>query len=218
MTGRLVVFDVDGTLVDSQRLILASMAMAFDAVGMIPPSGAETLSIVGLSLPEAMRALRPMLGDEEIAALVAGYKASFQRLRHTKGSAPLYPGARAAVDRIAATPGVVLGIATGKSRRGLDALLQAHDLAGLFATTQVSDDHPSKPHPSMLLSALAETGVPSGVMVGDTEFDMAMGRAAGFATIGVTWGYHGRDRLHLADVLIDGFDQLHPALLALWGK
>ena len=218
MTRRLVVFDVDGTLVDSQRLILASMAMAFAAAGLPSPDAAETLSIVGLSLPEAMRALRPMLDDGAIAALVTGYKASFHHLRHGEGAAPLYPGAMAAVGRIAAEPGLVLGIATGKSRRGLEALLHAHDLARFFATTQVSDDHPSKPHPSMLLSALAETGVPTGVMVGDTAFEMAMGRAAGFATIGVTWGYHGRDRLHQADVLIDGFDQLHPALLAIWGE
>ena len=217
MTGRLVVFDVDGTLVDSQRLILASMAMAFAAAGLPLPDAAETLSIVGLSLPEAMRALRPLLDDQAIDALVAGYKASFNQVRHGQGAAPLYPGARAAVGQLAALPGVVLGIATGKSRRGLEALLQSHDLAGFFATTQVSDDHPSKPHPSMLHRAMAETGALPGVMVGDTEFDMAMGRAAGFATIGVTWGYHGRDRLHQADVLIDGFGQLHPALLGLWG-
>ena len=218
MTRRLVVFDVDGTLVDSQRLILAAMAMAFAAVDLPPPAAAETLSIVGLSLPEAMRALRPMLDDDAIAALVAGYKASFNQLRHGQGAAPLYPGALAVVTNLVTLPGVVLGIATGKSRRGLDALLQAHDLARFFTTSQVADDHPSKPHPSMLLRAQAETGTGPGVMVGDTEFDMAMGRAAGFATIGVSWGYHGRERLHQADLVIDGFGQLQPALQRLWGE
>lgn len=217
MTRRLVVFDVDGTLVDSQRLILGAMAMAFEAAGLPQPSDPETLSIVGLSLPEAMRALRPLLDETAIAALVAAYKASFNQLRLGEAAAPLYAGALAALTAMHALPDTVLGIATGKSRRGLDGLLQAHDLARFFATTQVADDHPSKPHPSMLLHAMAETGAGPGVMVGDTEFDMAMGKAAGFATIGVTWGYHGRARLRQADLVIDDFAGLQPALLRMWG-
>lgn len=217
MTRRLVVFDVDGTLVDSQRLIVTSMGMAFDAAGLQPPAEAETLSIVGLSLPEAMRALRPMMDQAAIAALVAGYKASYDQVRLKEGAPPLYPGALTALTAVAAQPDVLLGVATGKSRRGLDGLLQAHDLARYFSTTQVADDHPSKPHPSMLLRCLAETGTGPGIMVGDTEFDMAMGRAAGFATIGVSWGYHGRERLHQADLVIDDFAALQPALLQIWG-
>ena len=216
MTRRLVVFDVDGTLVDSQRFILASMAMAFEAAGMVPPAEGDTLSIVGLSLPEAVRALRPALGEDAVAVLVAGFRASFNQMRHGEGAAPLYPGALATLAELAAAPGVVLGLAAGKSRRGLDGLWQAHDLARFFATTQVADDHPSKPHPSMLQRCLAETGLPTGVMIGDTGFDMAMGRAAGFATIGVSWGYHGCERLHQTDLVIDRFDRLHGPLLGVW--
>lgn len=218
MTGRLVVFDVDGTLVDSQQLILAAMGRAFDLLGAEPPAAAETLAVVGLSLPEAMRALRPGFDAATIDALVAGYKSGYSPSgQDGEGAAPLYPGALAALQTLAEMPGLVLGLATGKSRRGLDGLMQAHGLAQYFVTTQVADDHPSKPHPSMLQRCLAETGAAGGVMIGDTAFDMGMGRAAGFATIGVSWGYHGRDRLHQADTVIDRFDQLHPALLAIWG-
>ena len=83
---------------------------------------------------------------------------------------------------------IVLGIATGKSRRGLRHVLSNPDLAGRFATTQVADDHASKPHPSMALQAMTESGAVRGVMIGDTTFDMQMGRAAGLKTIGVMLG------------------------------
>jgi phosphoglycolate phosphatase len=219
MMPRLVVFDVDGTLVDSQALIIAAMDEAFAHVGAEPPSAAETLSIVGLSLPEAMRALRPGFDAATLEALVVGYKSSYNALRQGgEGAAPLYPGALATLQALAEMPGLLLGVATGKSRRGLEGLMQAHGLAQYFVTMQVSDDHPSKPHPSMLQRCLADTGASGGVMIGDTEFDMGMGRAAGFGTIGVTWGYHGRERLHQADRVIDRFDELHPALQAIWGQ
>jgi phosphoglycolate phosphatase len=111
-------------------------------------------------------------------------------------------------------------VATGKARPGLDHALALHDLAGYFATTQTADAHPSKPDPSMLHAALAETGATAarGVMIGDTEFDVAMGRAAGFATIGVAWGYHPRARLEAAgaDVIVDAFDALDAALGRIW--
>lgn len=216
---RLVVFDVDGTLVDSQRIILASMAHAFVAIGAAPPPDAEVLAIVGLSLPEAMAALAPELPAVAQRALVEGYRDSFVAARAAGGAeaaAPLYPGARAALERLAEQPGMLFGVATGKARRGLDHLFDAHALHGFFDTTQTADLHPSKPHPSMLLAALNETGCEAAraVMVGDTEFDVAMGRAAGFATVGVAWGYHPRARLEAAgaDVIIDDFEALDAAL------
>lgn len=226
MTGpRLVVFDVDGTLIDSQRIILASMAEAFAGAGHPMPPEAEVLAIVGLSLPEAMAALAPHLPAADKAALVEGYRGGFVARRAAGGAeahAPLYPGARAALERVAARSGTLLGVATGKARSGLDHVLRSHDLGGFFATTQTADAHPSKPHPSMLRAALAETGaLPArGVMIGDTEFDVAMGRAAGFATIGVDWGYHPRGRLEAAgaDMVIDSFDALDAALDALAGS
>lgn len=211
----LVIFDVDGTLLDSQAHILGAMARAFDSIGQPCPPREEVLGIVGLSLPQAMARLAP---DLDGAALVAGYKAAFGALRAERDS-PLYPGARAALDRLAAR-GIPLGIATGKSRRGLDHVLAAHGLAPMFTTTQVADDHPSKPHPSMIRAALAETGADpaQSVMIGDTSFDMDMGRAAGVRTIGVSWGYHPRAALAGADAVIDGFEALEAALDQLWGR
>jgi phosphoglycolate phosphatase len=215
---RLIVFDVDGTLIDSQHLILAAMAQAFGAAGHPVPDREAVLGIVGLSLPEAMAALAPHLPEPETLGLAAHYRASFVAQREGGGysQAPLYPGALAALERLAAAPETRLGVATGKARAGLEHVFLAHGLARFFVTAQTSDAHPSKPHPSMLLAALAETGcaADAAVMVGDTEFDIAMGRAAGFATVGVTWGYHDRARLLAAgaDVVIDRFDALDGAL------
>lgn len=212
----LIIFDVDGTLIDSQAQILASMEAAFAAVGRAMPQRAEALSVVGLSLPLALMALAPGATAEEGAAMAGAYRAAFRRLRLAgEVHAPLFPGTRAMLDGLAGR--ATLGLATGKSRRGLDHLLALHGLAGHFATVQVADDHPSKPHPAMLLAALAETGVAAGraVMVGDTEFDVEMGRAAGLFTVAVDWGYHGRDRLARADAVIAAWDELLPALAAL---
>lgn len=212
---RLVVFDVDGTLVDSQHDIVASMRAAFEVLGRPAPDRETMLSVVGLSLPQAMAILAPGLTEAELTGLVEGYRASWGGGR---AASPLFPGALAMLDALAAQDELLLAVATGKSRRGLEKLLTAHELRKRFVSLQVADDHPSKPHPSMLMAALAETGVEAhrAVMVGDTEFDMQMGRAAGLATIGVTWGYHPRARLQDADLLIDDFAQLEDALERIW--
>lgn len=217
----LVVLDVDGTLIDSQNHIHAAMVSAFATVGLPPPAREQVLGIVGLSLPEAVANLAPHVDPEMRAAIVAAYRSGFAAARGPT-PAPLYPGAAEALQGLAARSGVILGVATGKSRRGLDRLIADHGMQGLFATCQVADDHPSKPHPSMLFAALAETGVPASraVMVGDTSFDMEMGRRAGVAAIGVAWGYHPRAALAAggADRIIDGFADLVPALEAVWGR
>jgi phosphoglycolate phosphatase len=222
---RLVVFDMDGTLIDSQYLILASMRRAFAEAGHPVPSDGEILAVVGLSLPEAMAALAPHLPSDATLDLAGRYRSGFvsQRAAGADASdAPLYPGARAALERLDADPWTLLGVATGKARAGLDHACAIHDLARFFVTAQTADRHPSKPHPSMLLAALAETGCAAdrAVMVGDTEFDIAMGRAAGFATIGVAWGYHPPARLAAAGahLVIDGFEALDAALETIWGR
>ncbi|SPH16529.1 Pyrophosphatase PpaX [Defluviimonas aquaemixtae] len=214
---RLVVFDVDGTLVDSQNHILAAMAHAFGALDIDLPPREAVLSIVGLSLPEAMARLVPDLPGQSHEDLVAAYKQSFGTLR-AETLAPLYPGAADALSALGSQADVLLGVATGKSRRGLDHVLRAHALDRHFVTCQVADDHPSKPHPSMLLAACAETAAGPGVMIGDTTYDIEMGRAAGFATIGVAWGYHRAEALAEAGAgqVIEAFDALLPALERVW--
>ena len=221
MTLRLVIFDVDGTLVDSQGDIIASMHHAFTGIGAPVPEGAAVRGIIGLSLDVAMARLAPDLGPRDHAALVEGYKRSYMSLRAQAGAAqssPLFPGTRAMLDALAARDDLLLGVATGKSRRGLDKLIEGHGLHGLFVTQQVADHHPSKPHPAMLHAALSETGVAAvdAVMIGDTTYDMDMARAAGIATIGVGWGYHPAADL-APDHLLGAWDDLPACLAAQWG-
>ncbi|WP_299723241.1 HAD-IA family hydrolase [uncultured Tateyamaria sp.] len=214
---RLVIFDVDGTLVDSQGDIVASMTAAFEDAGLPVPVRSRILSIVGLSLDVAMGELAP---GADTNRMVRVYKDAYAQLRVSKGAAssPLYPGARAALDHFAGRSDLVMGVATGKSKRGLDGLIEAHGLEDMFVTRQVADFHPSKPHPSMIHTALDETGVAPGdaVMIGDTRFDMEMAANAGVAGIGVTWGYHPRTQLGAARHIIEDFRDLAGAVDALW--
>ena len=218
---RLVVFDIDGTLIDSQRFILGAMERAFRRAGRPVPPEEATLGIVGLSLPEAMDALVPGLPEAERDRLAALYKESFIGLREETGgeaNAPLYPGAREALERLDAA-GYLLSIATGKGRRGLDHVLASHGLERFFIGTQTADDAPSKPHPEMLRKCLAATGVEAGhaVMVGDSTYDMVMARDAGIRAVGVGWGYHPPERLveSGAERIVSRFDALDAALAAM---
>lgn len=216
---RLVLFDVDGTLVDSQASIMGAMTEGFAAVGLASPDRAAVLSIVGLSLDHAMARLAPDQPAATQVALVDAYRGAFRSQRLAGVQPPvLYPGAREVIGRLAARDDILLGVATGKSQRGLDALLDSLGMQSTFITRQVADHHPSKPHPSMILSALAETGVDAAraVMIGDTSFDMDMAQAAGVAGIGVSWGYHAPAALHAAVQIIDRYDDLHGALDTLW--
>lgn len=215
MTGplRLVIFDVDGTLVDSQGDIVAAMAHAFDRAGHPAPARDATLGIVGLSLETAIPRLAPELSPEMHVAMVGWYKDAYVALRGKAGAAvssPLYPYALETLAALHAQPETLLGVATGKSRRGLDKLFEAHDLGRYFVTAQVADHHPSKPHPSMVQAALSETGVEAqnAVMIGDTTYDRDMAMAAGVPFIGVSWGYHAAEALIGAAAILEDFRDL----------
>jgi phosphoglycolate phosphatase len=198
---KLVLLDCDGTLVDSQNGICEAMTYAFSGHGLAAPSRAATLAIVGLSLPEAFAALAPELNEGMRAALVDRYRKAFLELRRDPAlHEPLFKGVRAAIDALAARKDIVLGIATGKSRRGIDRLFKREGWAERFATVQTADEHPSKPHPAMVHAAMVEAGVgpERTVMVGDTTFDIAMALAAGAGALGVAWGYHPVEELREA--------------------
>jgi phosphoglycolate phosphatase len=200
MTNRLAIFDCDGTLVDSQHNIVAAMNDAFVMVQLEPPARTAILSVVGLSLVEAMQRLLPDASAAMHAAMAEHYKQAFWRLRG-KGlvDEPLYDGI---ADLIAALAddGWLLGVATGKSDRGLTLCLEHHGLTKAFVTLQTADRHPSKPHPSMIEAAMAKAGaVPeTTVMIGDTSYDMIMARTAGARALGVGWGYHSASALRAA--------------------
>ncbi len=217
---RLVLFDVDGTLVDSQGSIVGAMSAAFSEIGLTAPERSDILSIVGLSLDYAMAELAPEAPARVRDDLVEAYKSAYhaQRLRDGAAHSPLYPGARDALDWLSGLPEVLLGVATGKSKRGLDALLDVHGLDNMFITRQVADHHPSKPHPSMVQTAMSETGMnpDETVVIGDTTYDIEMARAAGVPAIGVTWGYHAAETLSEARLLIDSFAELPRALEEIW--
>ncbi len=196
---RLAVFDCDGTLVDSQANILLAMMDVFDAAGLARPAAHDIRRGVGLSLIEIMRVLVPEGDDALHVRLASDYRAAFQQRRADKrlDPEPLYPGIAEGLATLSEA-GWRLGVATGKSDRGLHLILEHHGLAHHFVTLQTADRHPSKPHPAMLHAAIAEAGADAAgsVMIGDTVFDIAMARNAGVRGIGVDWGYHDAHELH----------------------
>jgi phosphoglycolate phosphatase len=179
-------------------MICAAMQLAYDAHGIVCPPRERVLSIVGLSLREAFGNLGEGAAYFPIDGMIERYKEAFFELRHSPAhQEPLYPGARTAVLDLSARDDCLLGIATGKSQRGVRAILTHHDLLPHFATIKTADDAPSKPHPGMILEAMREAGAEphDTIMIGDTSYDMAMARAAGVHAIGVNWGYHPQDSL-----------------------
>ena len=210
-------FDMDGTLIDTQALIAEHMATTFAEAELTVPTPAQVRRSIGLSLPKAMLQL---LGSQDVELadqLAERYRAHYRAsLVTAEGREGLFPGAREALDQLKAQAGTVLGIATGKGLNGVHRLIELHDIAGHFSTLQTPDHNPSKPHPGMMLRAMAEIGAEKNqtVIIGDTTFDMEMGKAAGTKTIGVTWGYHHADELRGAgaDILIDDYADLCGAI------
>jgi phosphoglycolate phosphatase len=186
---KLAIFDCDGTLVDSGATIHAALRQAFDAHGIKCPPQEVARKVIGLSLDEAMAVLVP---DADHAALSRTYKDAFFAMRGAgRVEEPLFDGIVELLDLLEGD-GWLLGVATGKSERGLRHCLESHDLGGRFVTLQTADRNPSKPHPSMALAAMAEAvAEPSRtIFVGDTGWDMGCARGAGVGAIGAGWGYH----------------------------
>ncbi len=219
---KLVIFDVDGTLVDSIGQIELLMARAFRACDLPEPAPGAVRNLIGVSLVQLLDQLHPGLSPDALNRLAMTYKQIFATESSKDNVAvtqPLFPGALEVLNRLHARENMLLAVATGKSRRGLNRLLDGYDLTRHFVTTQVADDHPSKPHPSMIHKALADTGLSErdAVIVGDTTYDLDMGHAAGVTAIGVTWGNHPPDILrNRADHMLEDFSQLDPLLDKIW--
>jgi len=219
---KLIIFDCDGTIADSQHMILAAMERSFEAHDLAPPDRAQVVGVIGLSLEQAIsNLLAPSDPDPVLVSnLTEGYKRAFKILRSDPANVePLFDGAHEALVSLCARNDVVLGMATGKSNRGVVRLLEKENLRHNFATIQTADNHPSKPHPSMILAAMAEVGVGphETLMIGDTTFDIDMAKAASVGSIGVTWGYHPTLELQNAgpDALVDTFEALTNVIFTL---
>lgn len=219
---RLAVFDVDGTLVDSEHNIVSAMTEAWSHVGLGEvPRPQDVRRIIGLSLVEACSVLLPWAPHQVHRSLAEAYKEAFRAIRLLPETMePLFPGVREALDSLEGE-GWLLGLATGKSRRGVQSVLEAHGLDGRFVTIQTADTNPGKPHPAMLLRAAADVGLDPGavVMIGDTGYDMVMANAARACGLGVSWGYHSIAELQAAGarMVIDSFDNLGGVLNQLTG-
>lgn len=189
----LIVFDWDGTLMDSEARIVQSMHAGIMEAGMPPRSDAQIRGIIGLGLCEAVRALFPEASEAELQRVCEAYRAHYFA---NETPSPLFPGA---AEMLAALreAGHLLAVATGKSRRGLDEALEQTGLGPLFAVTRTADETRSKPHPRMLEEIVRALGLPprAGLMVGDSAYDILMAHAAGMDALAVGWGVQPAEAL-----------------------
>lgn len=198
---KLVLFDCDGTLVDSLDVIHQCMSRAFVDFKFAEPEQALTRSIIGLSLDNAIARMLSRDIDDEVRAMTARYKHHFFAYRQAGGAIePFYAGMKSLLDDLNSRSDIILGVVTGKSRRGLDGILAHHQLNSHFVTTRTADECPSKPHPAMVLECCGETGIDPAntIVIGDAVFDMELARNAGAGAIGVSWGYAPIDHLQKA--------------------
>ena len=190
---KLVLFDCDGTLVDSAGLIHETMRRTFLHFKKPEPRFEETKAIIGLTLDIAIARMlgRPHAGDEEVA-MMAYYKSLFSEVRKDLDfREPLFDGISELIDTLAKRDDILIGAVTGKSRRGLTHISETHGFDNIFFVSRTADDCPSKPHPAMVTECCSQAGIDprDTVVIGDAIYDMQMAKAAGAAAIGVAWGY-----------------------------
>lgn len=206
---KLVIFDWDGTLMDSQARIVACLRAAGEDLGLAPHDDASLSNIIGLGLYEAIEGLYPGSSAALHKAYADRYRYHF--LADDAIPTPLFPGVEAMLDMLEGQ-GLLLAVATGKGRRGLDHVLAHTGLSSRFVCTRCADETRSKPHPLMLEEIMGFTGVSPGdaIMVGDTEYDMLMARHAGTGALAVSYGVHARERLLACEPLacVDSIDEM----------
>ncbi|HYR36359.1 MAG TPA: HAD-IA family hydrolase [Burkholderiales bacterium] len=192
MNYRLLVFDWDGTIIDSATTIAECIRAAAADLGLEVPTKEQASHVIGLGLHDALRHAVPGLPAARTAEFVERYRHHF---RAREDEMDLFPGMRELLQSLHGTK--ILGIATGKSRRGLDRALEATGLGPCFRASRCADETHPKPHPAMLLELMDELGVPAGqaLMIGDTSHDLDMARAAGMDALAVTYGAHAEEGL-----------------------
>ncbi len=190
----LVIFDWDGTLMDSEQVIVRCMQGAITDMELEPRKDHEVSNIIGLGLLEAAAALYPGSDKNFAHQLADHYRNHYFHVAQGRGD--LFPGVVELLNQLK-SKGVSIAVATGKSRRGLDLVLKDSGLEGIFDATRCADETRSKPHPQMVLEILEELSIAPGatLMVGDTEYDLEMATRAQVASIGVSYGVHAVERL-----------------------
>ncbi|CAN7527740.1 HAD-IA family hydrolase [Pararhizobium sp. LjRoot238] len=190
---KLVLFDCDGTLVDSAGLIHEVMARTFEDFGLARVSLDATKGIIGLTLDIAIaRLMNQPHVDDRALAMTAHYKKIYGGVRTEMDfREPLFPGIAALIATLTARDALILGAVTGKSRRGLDQICASHGYEKTFFVSRTADDCPSKPHPAMVTECCSQAGIDlkDTIVIGDAIYDMQMAKSAGAAAIGVAWGY-----------------------------
>jgi len=190
----LLVFDWDGTLMDSESRIVNCMRATITDLGLELPDDSSISNIIGLGLKEAICMLFPGADDALVQSVIGRYRHHF--LFENTTPTPLFSGAKEVLHELK-SEGYLLAVATGKGRPGLDRVLDITGLNQVFHATRCADEAFSKPHPDMLLQLLDELGVQpaDALMIGDTEYDMQMANNAGTAALAVSYGVHSMDRL-----------------------
>ena len=210
----LLIFDWDGTLMDSIARIVNCFGNACADAGLLVPPEPAMRHVIGLGLAEAVDALLPGVDNALRERVVARYRERFLHIDQT--AMPLFDGVRTGLEALAGH-GYLLAVATGKSRRGLDRVLQETGMASLFVATRCADEALSKPHPKMLQDLLDYTGLSSeqALMVGDTTYDLEMARMAAMDSLAVSYGVHVREDLlaHAPLACLDTFDEVRQWLL-----
>ena len=204
---KLALFDCDGTLVDSGRLIHEVMVRTFEHHGHARPHYDATKSIIGLTLDTAIARIMGVEVDDHIRAMMQHYKDIYGPVRQEPGfQEPLYDGVAEMMATLAAREDVLIGAVTGKARKGLDLIRTAHGFETVFFVSRTADDCPSKPHPAMVLECCADAGIDPAdtIVIGDSVYDMMMAKSAGARALGVSWGYGEADALAAAgaDVIV----------------
>lgn len=210
---KLAIFDCDGTIVDSRAMIVEGMRRSFAEQQLAIPGDRAVMDLVGLPLRDVLQMLAGDIEIEPLDRLTESYRQHFITLHNdAEWKPPLYPGTEKMLEQLVEQHRCLLGIATGKSRRGLDRTLADEAFSVTFATTWTADDGPAKPNPTILEAAMDEVGAypEQCIMVGDTTFDIDMGNNAGIKTIAVPWGNHTLEQLRASnpDVIIESWDDL----------
>jgi phosphoglycolate phosphatase len=199
---KLVIFDFDGTLVDSRKLIVESNRIVFGEFGFALPSEDESFALVGMSLELVLPRLAGP--DAPVEKMMAAYQRVLPQIRADAAFAEVpFDGAADLLSALSKRKDVRLGIATGHVSHTIAPALERFGWQGHFCTVQTADKAPSKPHPGMVHQALSEANVEAvdAIMVGDTAYDIEMACAAGVRGVAVSWGYHSPDRLRNAGAM-----------------